>query len=200
MIYLKEYQRSRDRIRKFIQNQLGKKLQADQKELKILSEADLQSCAYHHLSNFFAKKKFSRWYILNQLPMGKKHQTKKIPDLVIARMRESGDVKPIFLIELKETEKYKKSAVVHDIKKLKGLLKKYKKWCEGCFFIYSVYDDELDSEEILVKINIIRDKYLKRLQNKSKIFSIPVNVVHSLTHHNYDVWREKRLKLRKFRR
>ena len=132
--------------------------------------------------------------------MGKKHQTKKIPDLVIARMKESGDVKPIFLIELKETEKYKKLAVVQDIKKLRGLLKKYKKWCEGCFFIYSVYDDELDSEEILVKINIIRDKYLKRLQNKSKIFSIPVNVVHSLTHHNYDVWRKKRLKLRKFRR
>ena len=60
--------------------------------------------------------------------MGKKHQTKKIPDLVIARMRDGGGVKPIFLIELKETEKYKKSAVVHDIKKLRGLLKKYKKW------------------------------------------------------------------------
>ena len=58
MIYLTEYHRSRDKIRKFIQTQLGKKLQADQKELKILSEADLQSCAYHHLSDFFAKKKF----------------------------------------------------------------------------------------------------------------------------------------------
>ena len=104
---MNEYQRSRNEIRKFIQTELGGLLEEDQKKLKIVSEGDLQSCVYFHLRDFFDDQKFSRWYILNKLPMGKKEAPKKIPDLVIARMREGGMVKPTFLIELKETESYK---------------------------------------------------------------------------------------------
>ena len=196
---MKEYNRSRDKIRKFIQTELGALLEEDQKKLKIVSEGDLQSCAYFHLRDFFDDQKFSRWYILNKLPMGKKEAPKKIPDLVIARMRESGMVKPTFLIELKETERYKESAVVHDIKKLLELLQKYKK-CEGCFFIYSVYDDERDSKEILEMMDAIRDKYMKRLRHRDKIVSMPINAVHSMTHGRYEIWKKKRLKLRKYRK
>ena len=196
---MNEYQRSRNKIRKFIQTELRGLLGEDQKKLKIVSEGDLQSCAYFHLRDFFDDQKFSRWYILNKLPMGKKEAPKKIPDLVIVRMKEHGMVKPIFLIELKETERYKESAVVQDIKKLSKLIQKYKK-CEGCFFVYSVYDDELDSEEILEMMDNIRDKYMKRLQQRSKIVSMPINAVHSMTHGRYEIWKKKRLKLRKYRK
>ncbi len=196
-----KYQTERDKIRKFIESKLGKRLREDQEDLKILSEGDLQSCVYHHLSDFFKKKKFSRWFILNKLPMGKKQDTKKIPDIVIVRMdgEQTGNVRPIFLIELKETEKYKEKAVEQDIRKLAGLIQKYKK-LKGCFFVYSVYDDKLNSEEILEKIKVVRDKYLERNQKRSKIFSIPINAVHEIKPpHSLDIWRKKRQKLRKFR-
>ena len=50
---MKEYNRSRDKIRNFIQTELGALLEEDQKKLKIVSEGDLQSCAYFHLRDFF---------------------------------------------------------------------------------------------------------------------------------------------------
>ena len=93
----------------FIEKSLSRKLTNDQKDLRIVSEGDLQSCAYYHLRKFFKKKKFTKWYILNKLSMGDKKTAKQYPDIVIAWMKEKkprGNYADI-LIELKETKKFK---------------------------------------------------------------------------------------------
>ena len=65
-------------IKNFIEKKLRKKLEKDQKELKILSEGDLQSCVYFHLRKFIRSKKFvEKWYLTNKLPMGKQRSQSK---------------------------------------------------------------------------------------------------------------------------
>ena len=76
-------------IKNFIEKKLQKKLEKDQKELKILSEGDLQSCVYFHLRKFICSKKFEEnWHLTNKLPMGKQRKDKIFPDIVIMRMKE----------------------------------------------------------------------------------------------------------------
>ena len=76
-------------IKNFIEKKLQKKLEKDQKELKILSEGDLQSCVYFHLRKFIRSKKFvEKWYLTNKLPMGKQRKDKIFPDIVIMRMKD----------------------------------------------------------------------------------------------------------------
>ena len=71
------FTKERDIIKKFIgEGPLQKKLEKDQRNLKILSEGDLQSCVYFHLRKFIDKKKEKKkfvepWYLTNKLPMGK---------------------------------------------------------------------------------------------------------------------------------
>ena len=119
----------------------------DQKEFKITSEGDLQSCVYYHIRKFIKQKKIVDWYVLNKLSMGKIKDSKKFPDIAIVRMKEKGEVKPVFLIELKEDKKFKPKRVKNDIKKLSDLVKKFKK-LEKTFFIYAVLDEKLTQKEI----------------------------------------------------
>ena len=119
----------------------------DQKECKITSEGDLQSCVYYHIRKFIKQKKIVNWYVLNKLSMGKIKDSKKFPDIAIVRMREKGKVKPIFLIELKEDTKFKPKRVKNDIKKLSDLVKKYNK-LKQTYFIYAVLDENLTQKEI----------------------------------------------------
>ena len=119
----------------------------DQKEFKITSEGDLQSCVYYHIRKFIKQKKIVNWYVLNKLSMGKIKDSKKFPDIAIVRMKEKGEVKPVFLIELKEDKKFKPKRVKNDIKKLSDLVKKFKK-LEKTFFIYAVLDEKLTQKEI----------------------------------------------------
>ena len=119
----------------------------DQKEFKITSEGDLQSCVYYHIRKFIKQKKIVDWYVLNKLSMGKIKDSKKFPDIAIVRMKEKGEVKPVFLIELKEDKKFKPKRVKNDIKKLSDLVKKNKK-LEQTFFIYAVLDEKLTQKEI----------------------------------------------------
>ena len=119
----------------------------DQKECKITSEGDLQSCVYYHIRKFIKQKKIVNWYVLNKLSMGKIKDSKKFPDIAIVRMKEKGEVKPVFLIELKEDKKFKPKRVKNDIKKLSDLVKKFKK-LEKTFFIYAVLDEKLTQKEI----------------------------------------------------
>jgi len=79
--------------------------------------------------------------------MGKIKDSKKFPDIAIVRMKEKGEVKPVFLIELKEDKKFKPKRVKNDIKKLSDLVKKFKK-LEKTFFIYAVLDEKLTQKEI----------------------------------------------------
>ena len=119
----------------------------DQKECTITSEGDLQSCVYYHIRKFIKQKKIVNWYVLNKLSMGKIKDSKKFPDIAIVRMREKGEVTPIFLIELKEDKKFNPKRVKKDIKKLSDLVKKHKK-LEQTFFIYAVLDKKLTQKEI----------------------------------------------------
>ena len=83
-------------IENFIKKVLEKRLKKDQEKLKILTEGDLQSCVYHHLRGCI--KDASNWYILNNLSMGKKGKSKKIPDIVILYWRSKAKPEPVFLI------------------------------------------------------------------------------------------------------
>ena len=143
----------------------------DQKECKITSEGDLQSCVYYHIRKFIKQKKIVNWYVLNKLSMGKIKDSKKFPDIAIVRMKEKCEVTPIFLIELKEDKKFNPKRVKKDIKKLSDLVKKHKK-LEQTFFIYAVLDDKLTQREIENEIT-----KLKRDPTDGWLFPIAINMM-----------------------
>ena len=199
------YTKERDIIKKFVEERLQKKLEKDQKELKILSEGDLQSCVYHHLRVLFRKKKISEiWYLTNKLPMGKQRKDKIFPDIVIMRMKdkklkEKGNVvKPVFLIELKEHSKYVSSSVKSDLQKL---AKAYNRWKHlQSYFILAAPDENMDSKTILQEMEIIRKKAMKefaRLKHRDKIIPIPVNAINTIKGPEYVKWKTKYKELRK---
>jgi hypothetical protein len=171
LINLEKYTDSRDLISTFIEKKLKRKLMNDQKEFKITSEGDLQSCVYYHIRKFIDKKKIVNWYVLNKLSMGKIKDSKKFPDIAIVRMKEQGEVTPIFLIELKEDKKFNPKRVKKDIKKLSDLVKKRKK-LEQTFFIYAVLDDKLTQREIENEIT-----KLKRDPTDGWLFPIAINMM-----------------------
>ena len=197
------FTKERDIIRKFIENRLQKKLEKDQKELKILSEGDLQSCVYFHLRKFIRSKKFvEKWYLTNKLPMGKQRKDKIFPDIVIMRMRdkklkEKGNVvKPVFLIELKEHSKYNSSSVKSDLQKLAKASKRWRH-LQQSYFILAAPDENMDSKTILQKMKIIRDDVLARNKRRSKIIPIPVNAINTIKGPEYVKWKTKYEELRK---
>jgi len=136
MTYRKEYYEIFD----FIDRSLSRKLTNDQKHLLIVSEGDLQSCTYYHMRRFFKKKKFTKWHILNKLPMGERKTAKKYPDLVIVWMVEKkpkGNYADI-LIELKESINFKPETARNEIKKLQKMVD-YHQASSG-FFLYACRD------------------------------------------------------------
>ena len=193
-------------IKNFIEKKLQKKLEKDQKELKILSEGDLQSCVYFHLRKFICSKKFEEnWYLTNKLPMGKQRKDKIFPDIVIMgmkdkRMKEKGNVvKPVFLIELKEHSKYNSSSVKSDLRKL---AKASKRWhhLQQSYFILAAPDENMDSTTILQKMETIRKNAMKefaRLTPRDRIVPIPVNAINTIKGPEYVKWKTKYKELRK---
>tara|TARA_B100000678_G_scaffold85239_1_gene70885 strand:+ start:45 stop:656 length:612 start_codon:yes stop_codon:yes gene_type:complete len=128
-------------IKNFIEKSLVRRLKNDQRELKILSEGDLQSCVYYHLRKKL--KKMPNWHLLNKLYMGEKEEEKKVPDIAIAYLNYDGEtVYPKFLIELKETigplSGNSKKGYKKDIQKLKELIKKHTRKIAKTYFILAV--------------------------------------------------------------
>ena len=192
------FTKERDIIRKFIENRLQKKLERDQKELRILSEGDLQSCVYFHLRKFIRSKKFvENWYLTNKLPMGKQRKDKSFPDIVIMRLRDEGNVvKPVFLIELKEHSRYVATSVKSDLEKLAFA---YNRWrdVEQTYFILATPDEKNDSKTILEKMKTIRNNALDKNKRHSTIMPIPVNAIHTIRGPEYERWKTKYKELRK---
>ena len=200
------FTKERDMIRKFVEGSLQKRLENDQKDLKILSEGDLQSCVYFHLRKFIRQKKFvDKWYLTNKLPMGKQRKDKIFPDIVIMRMRdkklkEKGNVvKPVFLIELKEHLKYAPRSVKSDLQKL---AKASKRWhhLQQSYFILATPDENMDSKTILQKMESIRNNAMKefaRLKRHSTVIPIPVNAINQIKGPEYIKWKIKYKELRK---
>ena len=190
-------------IKNFIEKKLQKKLEKDQKELKILSEGDLQSCVYFHLRKFIRSKKFEeKWYLTNKLPMGKQRKGKIFPDIVIMRMKdkrmkEKGNVvKPVFLIELKEHSKYVSSSVKSDLRKLAAASKRWHH-LQQSYFILAAADENIDSKTMLTKMKIIRNDVLIPKGHRSKIIPIPVNAINTIKDPEYPKWKTKYEELRK---
>ena len=193
-------------IKNFIEKKLQKKLEKDQKELKILSEGDLQSCVYFHLRKFIRSKKFvEKWYLTNKLPMGKQRKDKIFPDIVIMRMKDKrikkkgNVVKPVFLIELKEHLKYAPRSVKSDLQKL---AKASKRWhhLQQSYFILATPDENMDSKTILQKMESIRNNAMKefaRLKRHSTVIPIPVNAINQIKGPEYVKWKIKYKELRK---
>ena len=193
-------------IKNFIEKKLQKKLEKDQKELKILSEGDLQSCVYFHLRKFICNKKFEEnWYLTNKLPMGKQRKDKIFPDIVIMRMRgkrikiKGNVVKPVFLIELKEHSKYNSSSVKSDLQKLAKASKRWRD-LQQSYFILAAPDENMDSTTILQKMETIRKNAMKefaRLTPHDRIIPIPVNAINTIKGPEYVKWKTKYKELRK---
>lgn len=136
MTYAKEF----DEIFGFIDKSLPRKLTNDQKNLRIVSEGDLQSCAYYHLRKFFKKKNFTKWHILNKLSMGDRKSAKQYPDIVIVWMEEKKPKKnsAVILIELKESICFKEDVANYEIEKLQQMLESYD--TDSGFFLYACRD------------------------------------------------------------
>lgn len=144
------YSSEKDKIQSFIERKMIKKLMNDQKQYKIVSEGDLQSCVYFHLRRFFKSRNLDKWYVLNKLSMGKKEKSKKFPDIVIVYMEKKGKKSfPAFLIELKETINFKEKTAKDAIKKLEKLIKKYKRNLYQAFLFYACRDRRGD-----MKVNL----------------------------------------------
>jgi len=142
MTYAKEF----NSIFGFIDKILPQRLLTDQKNLRIVSEGDLQSCVYYHLRKFFEKKKFfkkknfTKWHILNKLSMGDRKSAKQYPDIVIVWMNEKKPKKnsAVILIELKESIKFKEDTAKDEIEKLQQMLESYN--ADSGFFLYACRD------------------------------------------------------------
>jgi len=141
------------KIQKFIENGLERKLKDDQKNYRIVSEGDLQSCVYHHL-RIFIDKKTSNWHVLNKWPMGIITEPKKFPDIAIVYMEKEGVVVyPTFLIELKEDfENFQSKRVKSDVEKLLMLATKKNSQLVQTYFIYALLDEKLTPKQIVDKI------------------------------------------------
>ena len=190
-------------IKNFIEKKLQKKLEKDQKELKILSEGDLQSCVYFHLRKFICSKKFEEnWHLTNKLPMGKQRKDKIFPDIVIMRMKdkrmkEKGNVvKPVFLIELKEHSKYDSSSIKSDLRKLAKASKRWRHLPQS-YFILAAPDENMHSKTMLTKMKIMRNDVLSRNEHRSKIIPMPVNAINTIKGPEYVKWKTKYKELRK---
>ena len=189
-----EFQLERDIIKSYIENRLKRKLENDQKDLRILSEGDLQSCVYYHLRVLIRKKKLSKlWYLTNKLAMGKQRKDKMFPDIVIMRKKDAGRVKPIFLIELKEHESYHAQSVKDDLEKLKRASRRWHDVVQT-YFILAAPDKNLDSKKIIEKMETVRNKIKVR-----KVFLISVNVFHKLKGPEPGKWKDKYKRLKKLR-
>jgi len=137
----KEYHKIID----FINRILPSKLLDDQKNLRIASEGDLQSCTYYHLREFIDESEFTEWRILNKLSTWDKKTQQRNPDIAIAWMAEKRPEKmhPYILIELKETRNFETNTAKDDIKKLGKMLYSFD---SSGFFLYACLDKRGDKK------------------------------------------------------
>jgi len=194
---LSNYYKNKDKIQNFIENRLSRQLKRDQKNLKILSEGDLQSCVYFHLRKFFDRNKIANWHIINKLSMGERTENKKFPDIAIVYSKEKGKrVYLSFLIELKEDyPHFSRRKTKIDLKKLITFIKKHKRHLEQTYFIYSVLDKNYKPKEIDQKIS---DMIPSTLLNY--IIPITINVIgQKMYPRELESFERKVKKLRKFR-
>jgi len=188
--------RHKKKIQNFIEKRLEGKLKKDQINLKILSEGDLQSCVYYHLRKFIDKNKIANWHLINKLPMGKKTESKKFPDIAVVYTEEAGKrVYPSFLLELKEDYRnFKPNRVARDLKKLSTLAKKHGNAVEQTYFIYSLLDKKHSPTEVnkmISDMNPNKDGYL---------FPMTINIIGEKQYpREIENFEKKVQKLRKFR-
>jgi len=127
----RDWRRDKREITHYIKNELLSELKKDQLRCKILTETDLHTCVYSHIDDFFSRKHYENWFILNEPYLALKKDKKKKPDLVICRRKNNGDIHPFILIELKERRSFSfkghKTPLDSDTRKLIQLLKENKK-------------------------------------------------------------------------
>ena len=97
-----EWRYEQNLIKEFIEKKLRTDIGYDQKNCKIVREADLHTCVYSRLQKFFKKKGLENWYILNEVKISGVQ-----PDLVIAMKKRNKSLHAKFVIELKEWKKWK---------------------------------------------------------------------------------------------
>ena len=192
-------------IKDFIEKRLEKRLKKDQEKLKILTEGDLQSCVYHHLRGYI--KDASNWYILNNLSMGKKGKSKKIPDIVILYWRSKAKPEPVFLIELKETigplTPKSMCGYKRDIKKLNSLSKKKRKKgkVRGAYLIISALPNYEKARPKMSSTREIKEA-IQNIKSSSNIHYMVINTQYVRKKKNIYIdpeFRDKQIPLRKYR-
>ncbi len=163
--------KQRKDIEKFIEDELPKLLRSDQKNCKIVAEADLQSCVYGHIQKFIEDDDMSNWFVLNKLALIQNLKPAKYPDLAIVFLREKGTtVYPTYLIELKEDfDSFNPRKIQKDILKLTKFIEQNNKNLYKTYMIYSVLDDSKTTEEI-------NDKILKMIPNKVDGWIKPITI------------------------
>ena len=159
-----EWRYEQNLIKEFIEKKLRTDIGYDQKNCKIVREADLHTCVYSRLQKFFKKKGLENWYILNEVKIRLKNMEVQ-PDLVIAMKKRNKSLHAKFVIELKERKK-------PYLKLLEGVMEKYAKliakWM-SVGFIHGVMNTDnmsITCETIDYGPCAFIDKY-----NNNKVFS-----------------------------
>jgi len=188
----------RNEIRDFLTKSLPTRLVKDQKELRIVSEGDLQSCVYYHIRRFLKKKRFTGgWYILNKLSMGKKTTRKVFPDIVVTSMAHKGKKNyAIFMIELKESTNFKEELARREIRKLERMLDDY----DDPYYAFLLYAclDSRRNRKVKDTNKILEDMVSKRY--KEWIIPKTINIKGKKTYSaDLDYFDEKIKILRKYR-
>ena len=188
-------------IKNFIEKSLTHRLKNDQKELKILSEHDLQACVYYHLRKQL--QKMPNWHLQVEISHGKRNEEKKIPDITIAYLKSDGKtVYPKFLIELKETTapltNSSKKGYKKDIQKLKGLIKKHNKKIVKTYFIVAVLPFRNKQKTSQQSTKDIEETIQENKLN-SKIQTIIINTQYDKRNRFDDRFMKKMRLLRKIR-
>jgi len=188
----------RNEIRDFLIKSLPTRLVKDQKELRIVSEGDLQSCVYYHIRRFLKKRRFrGGWYILNKLSMGERTERKIFPDVAITSMAEKGKKNyATFLIELKESINFKEELARREIKKLERMLDDYNEPYYA-FLLYACLDSKRN-RKVKDTNKILEEMISKRY--KEWIIPKTINIKGMKTYSaDLDYFDEKIKILRKYR-
>ena len=153
-------------------------------ELKIVSEADLQSVVYYHLRKFVCRD--SSWKIYNKLYSSKRGKKGVYPDIVLSQFF------PKIAIELKEHKSLQEKYVAPDAEKLYHLRKEIKYG----FIIYLTRQKEEGGSYTLTE----RARGYMPSRYKKNVTPIVINAYDKIPENEWKKWDEGWKKFSKLRK
>jgi len=175
-------------VNRYIKSSLKNSLKKDaqSKNHKLLTEADLQAATYYHIRKKF--KEDPSLVILNQVPVKTKGEN-KFPDLIVFR-HTNRKLKPHILIEFKEKSAYSRRHINHDVEKLEQIEKGLPKVHRHIFFLSN------EKGSVIKKKQKEENRYLSK--NHPTINLVLFGPKEKLSHDRGSDWEKERSELKKW--